>query len=122
MRFFNNLLGKKNKKVEQASSPSEHAVLVHFFYGSLDLSRLFDLENQLVEVITSAGVGEYDGNEVASDGSEGTLYLYGPDADALFAAVRPTLEAVDFMHGARVQLRFGPPVDGVRKVEVVIGT
>ena len=121
MGFFQNLFGKKHKKAEETSLPSEHTVLVHFSYGSLDLSRLFELENKLVEVINSSGVGEYDGNEVASDGSKGTLYMYCPDADVLFKAIRPTLEAFDFMHGARVQLIFGPPLDGVRKEEVVIG-
>ena len=97
-------------------------MLVHFGYGSTDLSRLLSLEERLDAAITVAGVGELDGNEVATDGSDGTLYMYGPDADALFAVVRPVLEATDFMRGARVRLRYGPPADGVREVEVVLGT
>ena len=107
---------------KKASPAPEHAVLVHFLYGSTNLSRLFALEERLEEVIAAAGVGEYDGNEVARDGGDGTLYLYGPDADVLFATVRPTLEATDFMRGARVSLRYGPPRDGVREVELVLGT
>lgn len=71
--------------------------------------------------IAQAGTGEYDGNEVATDGSDGYLYMYGPDADALFSTVRPLLEAVDFMQGARVKLRYGPPEDGVKEVEVKLG-
>ena len=83
-------------------------MLVHFTYGSTDLSRLFSLEERLEQAINAAGVGEFDGNEVATDGSDGTLYMYGPDADALFAAVRPGLEATDFMRGARVEAALRP--------------
>jgi len=101
MGLLDKILGKKNNP-EQASEPTEHAVLVHFTYGSTDLSRVFSLEERLEKVIAAAGVGEFDGNEVATDGSDGTLYMYGPDADALFAAVRPVLEATDFRGGGRV--------------------
>ena len=121
MGFLDKLLGKSKKPPVENSSP-EHAVLVYFTYGGEDLSELFALEERLEEVISSAGVGEYDGNEVAADGSEGTLYMYGPNADILFAKVCPVLEAVDFMSGARVCLRYGPPEDGVQEVEFVLGT
>jgi hypothetical protein len=40
----------------------ERAVIVHFTYGSTDLSRLFELENKLEGAIEEAKVGEYDGN------------------------------------------------------------
>jgi hypothetical protein len=100
----------------------EHAVIVHLRYGSTDLSRLFALEEQLEQAIAAAGVGEFDGNEVATDGSDGFLYMYGPDAEALFGAVRTTLEAAPFMRGTRVKLRYGPPRHGVREIEVELGT
>jgi hypothetical protein len=48
--------------------------------------------------------------------------MYGPDADRLFEAVRPVLESAGFMRGARVRLRYGPPEDGVREREVVLGS
>ena len=92
-----------------AVADSEHAVIVHFYYNSTDLSQLFALENQLTSSIEEAGVGEYDGNEVAVDGSDGYLYMYGPNADALFEAIRPILEATEFMRGAKAKLRFGSP-------------
>ena len=114
------ILGKKRS--EPQSRPPEHAVLVQFAYGSTDLSRLFALEDRLEAAIDAVRAGEFDGNEVATDGSDGTLYMYGPDADTLFAVVRPILEATDFMLGARVRLRYGPPEDGVREVEVILGT
>jgi hypothetical protein len=100
----------------------EHAVIVHFQYGSTDLARLFALEERLEQAIAEAGAGEFDGNEVAVDGSDGYLYMYGPDADKLFAAVRATLERTDFMRGARVKLRYGPPEAGVKEVDIQLGT
>lgn len=116
MSIFSRLLGAKS---EITSNPAEHALIVTFAYGgSTDLDPLFALERQLESVISTARVGEYDGNEVAVDGSDGTLYMYGPDADKLFAAVRPALEACSFMKGAVVKLRYGPPADDVREREV----
>ncbi len=99
----------------------EHAVIVHFTYGSTDLSRLFELEDRLEEAIEDAAVGEYDGNEIAVDGSDGRLYIYGPDADKLAETVVPILEATDFMRGAVATIRYGPPEDGVRERQLRIG-
>ncbi len=103
-----------------ASPVADHAVIVHFNYGSTDLSRLFELEGKLEAAITAAKAGEYDGNEIAVDGSDGTLYMYGPDADRLFQVVEPILKITPFMSGAKVTVRYGPPTDGVREKEVTI--
>lgn len=110
------------KESEPPSRPPEHAVLVYFAYGSRDLSQLYALEERLDAAIAAARVGEFDGDEVAADGSDGTLFMYGPDADALVAVVRSALEATDFMRGARVRLRYGPPSDGVREAEILLAT
>jgi hypothetical protein len=108
-------------KSQGLAKPVEHAVIVNFSYGgSTDLGPIFALEERLTSDIAAAGAGEYDGNEVATDGSDGTLYMYGPDADALFSAVRPALEACDFMRGAVVRLRYGQPTDGVKEREVLL--
>lgn len=109
------LIGATTPIAAPAQKAPEHAVIVHFAYGSTDLQRLFELEQQLESAISAAGVGEYDGNEVAVDGSDGYLYMYGPDADKLFEAIRPILEKTTFMRGAEVRKRYGPPRDGVRE-------
>jgi len=94
---------------------------VHFFnYGSKDLSRLFQLERRLESAIAEGGVGEYDGNEIATDGSDGFLYMYGPDADALFKVVKPILLDTTFTRGAKAKLRYGPPNAGAKEVVVVV--
>ena len=102
------------------SSTPEHAVIVYFNYGSTDLQRLFELEVALEQVISAADAGEFDGTEVATDGSDGYLYMYGPDADKLFAAVEPVLQSASFMAGATVTKRYGPPENGVRESVVKI--
>ncbi|MHC4796142.1 MAG: hypothetical protein ACYTF1_05815 [Planctomycetota bacterium] len=78
MGFISRFFGHKQKKGE-----SEHAVVIHFEYGSTDLSRLFELGDKLESAIAEAGVGEFDGNEVATDGSDGFLYMYGPEKSRL---------------------------------------
>jgi hypothetical protein len=107
---------------DQNGAAPEHAVLVHFAYGSRDLGPMFALEDQLERAINEARVGEYDGNEIAVDGSDATLYMYGPDADRLFAVVKPILESAAFMRGAKVVLRYGEATDpSAKESEVVLG-
>jgi hypothetical protein len=99
----------------------EQAVIVHFFnYGSRDLTRLFALEDKLEKAIAISGAGEYDGNEIAVDGSDGYLYMYGPDADRLFLVVKPILELTPFTKGAHVTKRYGPPQSSTKETHVVI--
>ncbi len=117
MGFFDKLFGSRQP---QPAPQAQHAVIVHFQYGSTDLARLFALEEQLERALAAAEVGELDGDEVAVDGSDALLFMYGPDADALLAAVRHPLAATAFMQGARVKLRYGPPQDGVREREIVL--
>ena len=104
------------KKNDPPSAPPEHAVIVEFNYGHTDMQPIFSLGDQLRDAIESARAGEYDGNEVAADGSSGSLYMYGPDADALYRAVAPILRSCAFMSGARVRLRYGPPAKGASEV------
>lgn len=100
---------------------SEHGVIVRFNYRLPDLTALREVEHNIEGAILRAGVGEYDGDEIAVSLSDGFLYMYGPDADRLFAVIRPVLESAPFMRGALVTLRYGPPGDGVLQTTVTIG-
>lgn len=100
---------------------SEQAVIVELRYGQRDLTRLHALEDRLDQAITEAGVGQFDGDEVAADGSSATLYAYGPDADRLFATMRPILEGAPFARGATVTLRYGIWHEGMRETQTTIG-
>jgi hypothetical protein len=96
---------------------AEHAVLVHL--KDIDIDSVFALEDLLDVAITEAGVGEYDGNDIALDGSEAILYAYGPDADALWNVMRPIVTRANPAAGSYVIKRYGDVNDpGAREVRV----
>src|SRR5215510_1177090 len=119
MSLFSTLFGASSKiEVE----PPEHAVIVHFEYdGSHDLKPLLDLQERLQAVIAAAQAGEFEGKEIGADGTNGRLFMFGPDADRLFEVIKPLLAACPFMGGARVQLLYGPPEEGVRERNILLG-
>ncbi|MBP8115078.1 MAG: hypothetical protein KAY50_06965 [Chitinophagaceae bacterium] len=117
MGFLNKLFGNKKEVTPIAA---EHAVIIHFTYGIQGLDLLNQLEEKLENVIATNKLGEYDGHEIAVDYSDGFLYMYGPNAEILFKGIQSTLNSFDFMKGASVKLRFGPPEDGVKELDVTI--
>jgi|GEM_PF-5234762 len=50
------------------------------------------------------------------DNSDGSFYMYGPDAKKLYEIVKDTIEKTPFMAGANVNLHLGPPQKGVKVV------
>ena len=98
----------------------EQNLIVHFRYGSTDLTRLFELEDKLEAAINAANAGEFDGEEVAADGSDGFLYMFGPSANRLFEVVTPILKAADFMRGAKVTCKYGSMGTEARETIVVL--
>jgi hypothetical protein len=94
---------------------AEHAVIVRLklsdegFGTSEEVEAIHELSDRLAETIEGNGVGEFDGDEFG--GGECVLYMYGPDADALFAAIEPALRASPLARGARVVKRFGEAGD-----------
>jgi hypothetical protein len=105
MGLFDKLFGSTKPTGKHAS---EHVVTVHFLYGSTNLQHVYAMEDLLRHAVSEAGVGEYDGKDMADDGNDGVFYLYGPDAEALFRAINPVLAESSFMRGATVTLWFGP--------------
>ena len=99
----------KFKKQNAVSDTPEHAVVVQFNFPSGNLDRIFEIEDQLAKAVEAGPVGELDGNEIAVDGRDNLFYMYGPDADKIFAAIEPVLLQWDILSEARVLLRYGPP-------------
>jgi len=91
---------------------SEQAVLVYLdaiglpesVYRECDLATL---EDRLIEVIDRLCLGEFDGIERGM--GEVTLYMYGPDAEALYAGIQPILLSYPLCAGAKVHIRPGGP-------------
>ena len=112
MGVFSKLFGRGSSEPKE---DGQHAIIIHFNYGQPSLDPLHTLEDKLRIAVSQADAGEYDGHEIAMDLSDGFLYMYGPDAYKLYAAVEPILESSSFMIGATARLRFGPPSEGVRE-------
>lgn len=93
----------------------EHAVIVFFplsddhFGSDPEFDAMAMLSDALEAAINEAGVGEFDGNELG--GGECKLYMYGPDADRLYAAVSPILADSRLVRGGYVVKRYGPAGD-----------
>ena len=104
----------------------QQSVTVQFynFNGLLkNLKMLHRLEDELIEIIDSKKVGIYDGHEVESpDLIDGRLYMFGPNAEELFKAVKPTLDKTLWLQGAQARLCFGPLDDqNTKLIDVPIG-
>ncbi len=88
----------------------EEAVIVRVVLSEIDgdtLASLNYLEDDLIAAIKLADAGEFDGNELGK--AELVLYMYGPNAENLFAAVEATLRNASLMKSASVVIRYGPP-------------
>ena len=97
----------------------EHAVIVHLATKGAQLRDVFALEERLTAAIENAGAGEFDGNEIAVDGSEVVLYAYGSDADRLYAAIEPVIKGLPPPRGSYVVKRYGEADDpNAREVRV----
>jgi hypothetical protein len=105
-----------------ATSPQQ-AVIVQFDYGNKDWAPFFEFEKGFEAAISESGLGDYDGNELATDGNDGYMYIYGPDADKLFAFVKPRLPSVKILKNIRVTLRYGAADDPhAREAHVRLGS
>jgi len=71
------------------------------------LASLNEIEDNLIDAIDSAGVGEFDGNEIGPNGS--ILYMYGPNADELMRVVVPVLRRLGLPSGCSMSIRYGEP-------------
>ena len=112
MGIFDILRGAKVEPVAETSPAEQQAVLVYLdglglpdeVYEACDTSTIEDL---LIPVLEATGMGEFDGTE--SGPAETCLFMYGPDAEALFVAVEPVLVGYPLCSGARVIIRRGGP-------------
>jgi hypothetical protein len=80
-------------------------------YKEYDVSTL---EDQLIEIIESQSLGEYDGNEFGPEGV--VLYMYTSDAENMFSAIERILRAYPLCQNARVIIRKDGPGSQQREV------
>jgi hypothetical protein len=94
-------------KLENTEREYKQSVLINFYYGYEGLEELHNLESKLRILLYNKGIGELDGHEINMDGSDGTLFLYGHNAEELFKTIHPLLLQTPWMKKAEVYLRFG---------------
>lgn len=63
---------------------------------------LDEIEDPLIAVIEENGLGEFDGHGQDLETGEIELFMYGHDAEQLFAAIEPTLRDLRLPAGTRV--------------------
>lgn len=112
------------KKSQRPSVP-QHAVVIHLDAINLSVETyekydLITLEKQLVSTLQSTKAGEYDGSEALNTTTK--LYLYGSDAEELFATIQPILKTNPLCQNARVIIRQGDPGAQQREVTIASGT
>jgi len=85
--------------------------------GMEALDALLALQQQLTNAVEGAGVGEVDGNEIALDDSEGSLWVYGPDAKAMLKAALSVVCHSPLAPGGQAILHYGDNADEVAREE-----
>ncbi|HLP10709.1 MAG TPA: hypothetical protein VK177_02195 [Flavobacteriales bacterium] len=85
-----------------------HSVVIWFKYGLNEDDSMYNLGEEMAKKVEETKTGIYDGHEIAMDNSDGSYYLYGPNAETLFKAIKPILDKTPWMRGATAVLRFGP--------------
>jgi hypothetical protein len=101
----------------------EQAVIVHLPLVEAPLGSarerevVTNLTDALDRAIDAHGVGQFDGEELG-DG-RCVIYMYGPDADQLFAIVEPVLKAEPLVRGGFAIKRYGEAKDvGAAEVRI----
>jgi hypothetical protein len=89
------------------------------FGSPVDAESIHALSDRLAEAIEQNAAGEFDGDEFGE--GECTLFMYGPDADALFAAIETILRAFPGARGGRVIKRYGKAADkSAKQVSILL--
>src|SRR6185503_9700926 len=87
--------------------------------SSSQVEDIHELTDKLADAIDERKAGEFDGDEFGDGICR--LYMYGPDADKLFDAIKRPLLASRLSKGGHAIKRYGPPEDGVKEVRVDFG-
>ena len=119
-----NLFGKNPRpQADHEIQIAQHAVFVHLeltkdrFGGDDEVRAIHILGDRLDSAIEAAGTGEFDGDDFGD--WQSTLYMYGPDADALFSTIEPILRSSACTRGGFVIKRYGKASDPeVREVRI----
>ena len=94
---------------------SEHRVIAYLnlsddaFGTEEERESIHELSRRLEEQINAQEVGEFDGDEFGE--GHCTLFMYGPDADALYSVIEPILRESALSMGGHITKRHGKATD-----------
>jgi hypothetical protein len=109
---------KPNSPGEASEEQAVIVFLTSCHGGHYTPEDLGSLEAELSEEITRLGIGEFDGDEIGLQSGDATLYMYGPDAKMLFAAIEKILRLNPLCQGARIILRQGGPGSPQKEIRI----
>ena len=89
--------------------------------GADALDMLIALEWRLRHAMEGTGTGEVDGHEIAMDDSEGSLWIFGPDAKAMLKAALPIVCPSPLASGGHVILCYGPRNETAHEETFLLG-
>lgn len=117
---------KKVAKIFSKSKPqppaNDQALIVEVQLPASEdglFEKLSDFEEQVIHQIESASYGEFDGNEIATDGSHARFYIYAPRADMMSDLVAPLFLKQPLVKDASFLLRYGQPGDASTKERTI---
>lgn len=121
MGFLDKLFGKKPTPAPAAAKKNNQLVRIEIpllggdFGSEGERERLFELEDELADVLANSAQGELDGNEIG--GGEYSIWMYGQSAQRLFEFIRPQLPPLP--PGTKVFLRHGDVDDESAREETI---
>jgi hypothetical protein len=116
---------RQTKAKESRMKRPEHAVLIYIKLSDDKMGNEKErkdcqaLEERMETSIKTKQAGEFDGDEWGEGFCR--LFMYGPDADALFNAVETDLRAAPLLAGSYAIKRYGPAGDTkARETRIVL--
>lgn len=88
--------------VPQASVRVRFKLEESTFGSNAERERVHSFGSKLDAALAAAGVGAYDGDEFGE--GECVLFMYGPDAEAIYRTIAPLLHEESFLRGGTVEL------------------
>lgn len=114
--IFRRRKSAQSRETDERDAPSsDQAVIVSLrlsdgsFGADDERQRVLLLEDQIIEAVDRAGVGAVDGHGFGDGVAE--LFVYGPDAEALFTAVESLVRAFNPATGSNVLLMYSSSSD-----------
>jgi len=88
---------------------TEQALIIDILKREVDVTpdAIETMIPEFDRVFQQKGLGEFDGEEIAVDGSHARLYFYGPDADAILVRLSDALKTNLSQYSVAAYLRYG---------------